>query len=80
MKFAITKQQATSILAEMEERTHPGNKVCDEVEVDENANVTSFGYTCDKEGCNCTGGWWDNRDVGDGIRFSISELENIVNS
>ncbi len=35
-----------------------GEKEIDQLKVDEDGKVVSFGFNCTKPGCNCTGGWW----------------------
>ena len=62
----IGKDRAAGLLSDMEERSRPGNCVCDEVSLSEDGEVLAFGYSCDKAGCNCTGGWWDDRDLASG--------------
>lgn len=56
MKFSdLTENQKESV-RELFAETYP-DKVCDEVEVDENGALINVGYTCTKSGCNCVGGW-----------------------
>jgi len=51
----LTENQKESI-RELFAETHT-DKICDTVEVDDNGELISAGYTCTKPGCNCVGGW-----------------------
>ncbi len=72
----LTKEIAQNLLLEMDCASRPGEKICDEVQV-ENGKIVAWGFTCDKEECNCCGGWWQG-DKNRGVNYRIAQLQNAV--
>lgn len=75
----IDANKALRIISKMEEESMPGNKVCDEVQVGERGEILAYGFSCDKDGCNCVGGWWSG-DKYAGTNFKLNELEAIASN
>jgi len=71
--MSITKEFAEHLLIEMDCASRPGEKICDEVQV-EKGKIVAWGFTCDKEECNCCGGWWQG-NKNRGINYRIAQLQ-----
>lgn len=72
--MSLTKEIAEYLLIEMDCASRHGAYICDEVQV-ENNKVIAWGFTCDKEECNCCGGWWQG-DKSRGVNYRIAQLQN----
>lgn len=73
----ITKQQAFEFLTDMEVASEDGNSSCDQVAVSSDGKIVAYGFSCQKEGCNCVSGWW-NGNSSEGEILNFSELKSIA--